>query len=112
VFTTFLCYLAVAYGAPQVGTTGIIAPLILCFVLAHWISGMFSEMFGMGIETILFSFIADEEMYKVEDRFAEAELMSTLQKTAQAHKASKAGTKVHQVHISAASKVNFFHYQI
>mmetsp|Transcript_32195 Transcript_32195/g.43968 ORF Transcript_32195/g.43968 Transcript_32195/m.43968 type:complete len:658 (+) Transcript_32195:87-2060(+) len=107
VFTTFLCYLAVAYGAPQVGTTGIIAPLILCFVLAYWISGMFSEMFGMGIETILFSFIADEEMYKVEDRFAEAELMSTLQKTAQAHKASKAGTKVHQVHITA-SKVNFF----
>ena len=38
----------------------------------------------MGIETILFCFIADEEMFKLEDRFAEGELMSTIQKTAQA----------------------------
>lgn len=87
------------------GTTGIVAPLVLCFVIAYWISGMFSEMFGMGIETILFSFIADEEMFKVEDRFAEAELMSTLQKTAQAHEVAKAGTKVHQVQV-APSKAN------
>jgi hypothetical protein len=77
VFTTFLCYLVVAYGAPQAGITGIISPLVLCFVLAFWISGMFSELLGMGIETILFCFMADEEMYKVEDRFAEAELMTT-----------------------------------
>lgn len=55
----------------------------------------------MGIETILMCFIADEEMFKIEDRFAEAELMSTVQKTAQAHKALKAGTKVHQVQVTA-----------
>lgn len=38
----------------------------------------------MGIETILFCFIADEEMFKPEDRFADAELMTTVQRTAQA----------------------------
>ena len=68
---------------------------------------MFSELFGMGIETILFSFIADEEMYKVEDRFAEGELMSTIQKTAQAHKMLKAGTKVHQVQVSPTKVISY-----
>ena len=90
------------------GISGIVAPLVLCFVLAYWISGMFSELFGMGIETILFSFIADEEMYKVEDRFAEGELMTTIQKTAQAHKVLKAGTKVHQVQVSPSKVTSIF----
>ena len=71
---------------------------------------MFSELFGMGIETILFSFIADEEMYKVEDRFAEGELMTTIQKTAQAHKVLKAGTKVHQVQVSPSKVISIFQY--
>jgi hypothetical protein len=100
---------------------------IFTFLLAYWIDCMFLEIFGMGIETILFCFIADEEMFKVnppycvlwcvfnpsyctlmsplytimcieptslilqcvwnpqgEDRFATGELMTTLQKKAQA----------------------------
>jgi hypothetical protein len=83
-FTTFLCYLALGYNSTVSNeASGIISPLVFTFLLSYWIGGMFLEIFGMGIETILFCYIADEEMFKPEDRFADAELMSTIQKTAQ-----------------------------
>ena len=88
--TTFLCYLAIAYGSDNSEISGIVAPLVFCFLLSYFVTSMFIEIFGMGIETILFCFIADEEMFKPEDRFAEAELMTTIQKTAQAAAAEKA----------------------
>lgn len=82
--TTFLCYLALAYDDPlSAEVNGIISPLVFTFILSYWVSSMFLEIFGMGIETILMCFIADEEMFKPEDRFADAELMTTIQKTAQ-----------------------------
>jgi choline transporter-like protein 2/4/5 len=82
--TTFLCYLAMAYNTGVTKeVSGIVAPLVFTFILSYWISSMFLEIYGMGIETMLMCFIADEEMFKPEDRFAEAELMSTIQKTAQ-----------------------------
>jgi hypothetical protein len=87
--TTFLCYLALAYSFPSAELTGIIAPLVFTFFLSYWIASMFLEIYGMGIETILICFIADEEMFPVEQRFAEGELMSTIQKTAQMHAAIK-----------------------
>lgn len=37
---------------------------------------MFLEIFGMGIEAILCCYIADEEMFKVEDRFVEQSLVT------------------------------------
>mmetsp|Transcript_16362 Transcript_16362/g.27658 ORF Transcript_16362/g.27658 Transcript_16362/m.27658 type:complete len:673 (+) Transcript_16362:87-2105(+) len=81
--TTFIAYLAIAYGTDPDNVNGIVAPLIFIFLLSYWIGMMFLEIFAMGIETILFCFIADEEMFPVEKRFASGELMSTLQKTAQ-----------------------------
>jgi hypothetical protein len=83
VLTTFICYLAIAYGTNNSLVSGIIAPLVLCFLLSYWIACMFLEIFGMGIETILFCFIADEEMFSLEERFASGELMTTIQQTAQ-----------------------------
>ena len=83
VATTFVCYLAIAYGTNNAQVSGIVAPLVLCFLLSYWIACMFLEIFGMGIETILFCFIADEEMFKLEERFASGELMTTIQQTAQ-----------------------------
>jgi hypothetical protein len=44
----------------------------------------FSEIFGMGITTIMHCFIADEEMFPPEQRFADGALRSTWQKTVQA----------------------------
>lgn len=81
--STFLCYLAIAYGAPDSEVSGIIAPLFVTFLLSYWISSMFMEIFGMGIETILFCYIADEEMFEPADRYATGDLQTTLQKTAQ-----------------------------
>jgi len=66
--TTFICYLAIAYGTNTSEISGLVAPLVLCFLLSYWIACMFLEIFGMGIETILFCFIADEEMFTVEKR--------------------------------------------
>lgn len=93
--TVFICYLCMAYGVSSSDISGIIAPLVFTFLLAYWISSMFTEIFGMGIETILFCYIADEEMFKLEDRFAEGELMSTIQKTAQAAHSNKVQVRVH-----------------
>jgi len=81
--TTFICYLAIAYGTNTSEISGLVAPLVLCFLMSYWIACMFLEIFGMGIETILFCFIADEEMFKLEERFASGELMTTIQQTAQ-----------------------------
>jgi hypothetical protein len=44
-----------------------------------------SEIFGMGITTIMHCFIADEEMFAPDKRFADGALRTTWQKTVQAH---------------------------
>jgi len=80
--TVFLCYLGMAYGTNNSHVSGIIAPLVFTFLISYFVTAMFNEIFAMGIETILFCFIADEEMFKPEDRFADQELMSTIQRTA------------------------------
>jgi hypothetical protein len=51
---------------------------------------MFLEIFGMGIETILYCFIADEEMFEQSERFAEAELVGTVASAQVEHKYWKA----------------------
>ena len=89
--TTVLCYFAIAYTIPSGNVHGIIAPLVFTFLLSYWVTSMFLEIYGMGIETILICFIADEEMFDVKDRFAEGELRSTIDKTSQLHKEIKEG---------------------
>ena len=76
--TTFMCYLVLAYQVPDDKASGIVAPCFFVFTLAWFISTMFSELFGMGIETILFCYIADEEMFEPENRFAEKGLIATI----------------------------------
>ena len=73
-----MCYLAIIYTLDNDSIGGIIAPVFLCFLLSFWVASMFLEIFGMGIETILYCFIADEEMFALEDRFAGRELVGTL----------------------------------
>eukprot|EP01038_Epipyxis_sp_PR26KG_P009819 gene9819-13212_t len=93
ILTTFLCYLALAYSINSSETSGIVSVLIFTFLISYWISSLFSEIFAMAIETILFCFIADEEMFPVEQRYAEGALATTLQKTAQAAAQMKAAQK-------------------
>ena len=88
-----MCYLSIVYGSPSlsVETSGIIAPMVLTFILAYFVGCMFSELYGMGIETILLCFVADEEMFSPENRFADGGLRTSLQKTAQNAASSKVG---------------------
>ena len=84
---------------------GLIAPLVFTFLLAYFVSVMFSEIFGMCIETILCCFIADEEMFAPEKRFAEGGLKTAIQKTAQA-KANAKVVAVQPVNVSFVSCVH------
>jgi Plasma-membrane choline transporter len=44
---------------------GIVAPLVMVWLLAYFVSVMFFEILSMAIETILCCYIADEEMVRV-----------------------------------------------
>lgn len=83
--TTFILYLIFGYAIPSSDINGLFAPLIFTFLLAYFVAVMFTEIFGMCIETILICFIADEEMFAPEQRFADGGLKTTMQKTAQAN---------------------------
>lgn len=101
--TTFLCYLAVAYTVESSEVSGIVAVLVFTFFLSYWIAGMFIEIFGMTIDTILFCYIADEEMFDIEKRYAPGSLAESITKTAQTAakwKAAKEGATL--VHVQPA----------
>lgn len=52
----------------------IVSPLVVTFILSYFVSSIFNEIFAMAIETVLCCYIADEEMFPPELRFAENEL--------------------------------------
>lgn len=60
-----------------------------------------TEIFGMGIETILLCFIADEEMFPPENRFAEGSLKQTVQIAAERAAALAAKKNVVRVSVLA-----------
>jgi hypothetical protein len=76
--------------------SGVISPLIFTGILAYFTGAMFCEIFGMGIQTILLCFIADEEMFPPEKRFADGSLQSAVARTAQAaaEKSATSSSKV------------------
>jgi len=76
--TTLIFYLVIGYSIPDSTATGIMGPLIMTAILAYFVACMFCEIFGMCIETILLCFIADEELFDPEKRFAEGSLKSAI----------------------------------
>lgn len=87
--TVLLCYLLLAYQRSEDSINGIIGPLICVGFLAYFVSLMFSEIFGMAINTIMCCYVADEEMFPPEQRFADGALRSAFQKSNQAAVAAK-----------------------
>lgn len=79
--TVFSFYVYLDYYHDQYQISGVIGPMIFVSIIAFFISSMFSEVFEMGIDTILFCYVADEEMFKPEERFAESSLSSTIKTT-------------------------------
>lgn len=71
--TTLLMYLTIAYNN-SIQMNSIMTPLIITFILSYFVASMFNEIFAMAIETVLCCYIADEEMFTVDNRFAENEL--------------------------------------
>jgi len=87
--TVFACYLFMAYVVSSTSIYGIIAPLICVFLLSYFIAAMFTEIFGMGISTTLMCYVADEEMFPPQDRFADGDLKNAIQKSQQTAVAAK-----------------------
>ena len=81
--TIFLTYLVFAYQESD-DLGNIIPPLIFTGLLSYFVTSMFVEVFGMAISTILVCYIADEEMFPPEERFADGPLKGAIKKTAQA----------------------------
>jgi len=52
----------------------IIGPLFFIAFIAYFIAGMFMSVYDMGIATILQCFVADEEMFNADERYAEGSL--------------------------------------
>ena len=69
--------------------------LLTCFV-SYFTAEMFNEVFGMAISTILQCFVADEELYEPNDRFASGDLGAMIKKTQTEHEklTGGAGAKV------------------
>mmetsp|Transcript_32718 Transcript_32718/g.43069 ORF Transcript_32718/g.43069 Transcript_32718/m.43069 type:complete len:609 (-) Transcript_32718:403-2229(-) len=55
-------------------------PTVMCFIVAWFVATQFKEIYGMAILTILHCFIADEEMFEGDQRFAEHTLYDWLQR--------------------------------
>ncbi|KAL7467429.1 hypothetical protein ACHAXS_007672 [Conticribra weissflogii] len=64
----------------------LMVPTSLIAVTAYAASEMFNEVFGMSISTILQCFVADEEMFEGDERFAPSSLSGTIDST---HKGMK-----------------------
>jgi hypothetical protein len=88
--TTLACYLCIIYANKELTEeiTGIIAPMVTVFLLSYFVACKFNELFDMTIETILLCYIADEEMFPPEERYAEGSLQEAVSSTSEAAKAS------------------------
>mmetsp|Transcript_17234 Transcript_17234/g.36441 ORF Transcript_17234/g.36441 Transcript_17234/m.36441 type:complete len:724 (+) Transcript_17234:658-2829(+) len=67
----------------------VMVPTLLIAVTAYAASEMFNEVFGMSISTILQCFVADEEMFEGDERFAPSSLAGTIDSTQQGTKKKK-----------------------
>ena len=81
--TTLIFYVVLAYTPYGDEVTDVVSPSVFVFVMAYLVSAMFSEIFAMTIDTVLCCYIADEEMFPLEKRFADGGLKSALQRAAQ-----------------------------
>ena len=105
--TTFLCYLGLAYDYQTNQLNGIISPLVFVFILSYFVSSMFSEIFGMGIQCLLFCYIADEEMFEPGKRYADDGLNEMISKTKEMKQEMKIAEKSERQSIKRAISRSF-----
>jgi choline transporter-like protein 2/4/5 len=75
--------------AGEIDLNSPIGPVVMIMILSWFTASMFMNIFGMAISTILQCFIADEEMFDPQTRFAEAELASFIDANGAPPKAEK-----------------------
>ncbi len=73
-------YLEMHFGDQLISLMG---PTLLIAICSYAVSEMFDEVFGMAISTILQCFVADEEMFELDERYAPSSLAGTLDLTQQ-----------------------------
>lgn len=72
-FTTGIAYYVIEHNLAE-HLYSVTGPLVLIAILSWFIAGMFMSVYDMGIATILQCFVADEEMFEEEERYAEGGL--------------------------------------
>jgi len=80
--TLLLTYLSLQYSGVQLYSFW--SPLLFTFILSYMVTDVFIEIFQMAISTILQCFVADEEMFDPEHRFADGSLKSCISNTKKA----------------------------
>jgi len=74
--TGMAVYYSLYYGPKGEELNSLVAPTLFTMVLAYFTATMFCEIFSMAIDTLLQCFIADEELFTPDERFADGPLKS------------------------------------
>mmetsp|Transcript_44743 Transcript_44743/g.140297 ORF Transcript_44743/g.140297 Transcript_44743/m.140297 type:complete len:636 (-) Transcript_44743:141-2048(-) len=69
--------------------TGLILPTLFVFISSWFVADMFLEIYGMAVSALLQCFVADEEMFPANQRFAENDLKKYFDKFGGGKKAEK-----------------------
>lgn len=70
----------------------LMAPTLLIAICSYAVSEMFDEVFGMAISTILQCFVAEEELFEPNQRFAPSSLSGTLDATQKKYNKKKSSS--------------------
>ena len=77
--TVFILYFICAYDSTiSTNVNDLTSLLVFIWIIGYFVSAIFTEIFGMAIETILLCFIADEEMFEPALRHGDGGLKSVV----------------------------------
>jgi hypothetical protein len=77
---TLLFYIIIAYDVDPGSVYGIVSPCAFVWLISYFVATIFSEIYSMGIQTLLFCYLADMEMFSPAERFAEQSLVEAIQR--------------------------------
>ena len=83
-----MCFVILGY-SNDTEMNGLMFPLAFVFILSYCVVSLFSEIFGMCIDTLMICYISDEEMFPPAERFCDGSLRNAMQKTQQSAEAPK-----------------------
>lgn len=87
--TMVFFFISVGYDTESNDVHGLAGLVAFVGLISFYISCMFSELFAMGVETLILCYLADEEMFSPEERYGEPSVVTTLQRIQQKRSSMK-----------------------